>query len=63
MTNKILSLSLSVFGQAYTDLLAIDLLDYTDKEKKQALSELIAESNTMRLNSIQRDWLISNTTC
>lgn len=63
MDRKILSLSLIVFGQSYTDLLAIDLLDYTDKEKKQALSELIAESNTMRLNSIQRNWLTSNTTC
>ncbi len=63
MNNKILSLSLSVYGQSYTDLLEIDLLDYTDKEKKQALSELIDESNTMRLNSIQRDWLTSNTTC
>ena len=63
MEKMILSLSLIVFGKSYTDLLATDLLDYTDKEKKQALSELIAESNTMRLNSIQRDWLTSNTTC
>ena len=63
MNEMILSLSFSVFGQSYTDLLATDLLDYTDKEKKQALSELREESNTMRLNSIQRDWLTSNTTC
>lgn len=63
MNEMILSLSLIVFGQSYTDLLAIDLLDYTDKEKKQALSELTEEANTKRLNSIQRDWLTSNTTC
>ena len=63
MDSKILSLSLLVFGQSYTDLLAVDLLDYTDKEKKQALSELIAESNTVRLGSEQRTWLTSNTTC
>ena len=63
MDRKILSLSLIVFGQSYTDLLAIDLLDYTDKEKKQALSELTEEANTARLNSVQRDWLTSNTTC
>ncbi len=63
MDNMILTLSLVVFGQAYTDLLAIDLLDYSDKEKQQALYELKQDVQTMHLALEQRNWLISCTTC
>lgn len=63
MTKKITDLAYKLYGKAYSELLAIDLKDYSDKEKKQALSELIAESNTVRLATNQRDWLLSNTTC
>lgn len=63
MTKKITELAYKLYGKAYSELLATDLKDYSDKEKKQALSELIAESNTMRLGSEQLTWLTSNTTC
>lgn len=63
MDNAIYLLAIVVYGKAYAEALKEDLSDYSDKEKREALASLKEQAREVSLTCMQRQWLLSNTTC
>lgn len=63
MIKMIIELASKLYGKAYSELLAIDLKDYSNKEIKEAYNILLADSKLQRIDSTSKHWLLSNTTC
>lgn len=62
MDEAIILLAGIVYGKGYADLLKEDLSDYSDKDKREALSSLKEQAQEKSLSKSQRRWLTSNTT-
>lgn len=62
MTKKITDLAYKLYGKAYSELLAIDLKDYSNKEIKEAYNILLADSKVQRIDTTSKCWLLNNTT-
>ena len=63
MNEAIYLLSIVVYGKTYADLLSEDLKEYSDREKREALSSLKEQARAIALSCEQKQWLLSNTTC
>lgn len=63
MTKKITDLASKLYGKAYTELLVIDLKDYSNKELREAYDTLLSDSKLRRIDNTSKQWLLSNTTC
>lgn len=63
MNEAIYLLAGVVYGKAYAEALKNDLSEYSDKEKREALSSLKEQARERALSLEQRQWLLSNTTC
>lgn len=62
MDQRIIALACVVVNKEYATLLASDLKDYSDKEKREALQSLKEQAQEKRLSLAQRQWLLANTT-
>lgn len=63
MEKMIIALAIVAVNKEYATLLAGDLKDYSEKEKKEALQSLKEQVKEKSLPLAQRQWLLDDTAC